>query len=351
MGGLFDLDSLKKNLANLKQKTTDQNLWDNPEEAQVLLKKQSNIQDTISKYEDIFHEDSSIRELFELAVQEDNKEVIDDIYKSIKELTSKVQELKIECLFSAEADSMDCFLNINAGAGGTESHDWAEMLQRMYLRFVEKHDFKAEIIDILQGEEAGIKSVTYKITGVNAFGWLKHESGVHRLVRISPFNAAGKRQTSFASVWVYPKVDDTINIEIKESDCRIDTYRASGAGGQHVNTTDSAVRITHIPTGIVVQCQNDRSQHKNKAEAFSMLKARLYEIELQKKESAIEAENAKKTDNSWGNQIRSYVLHPYKMVKDHRTNLETRSTDKVLDGELDDFILAMLAKQSKDRSV
>lgn len=350
MGGLFDLEALNKQLSSIKEKTNNPNLWDDPQEAQQLLKKQTSLQDLLKKNEFILAENKACVELFELAILEDDQEILKDIDKSIIALEKKVHELKIQCLFSGEADSNDCFLEIHAGAGGTESHDWAEMLQRMYLRFAEKHDFKAEIIDILTGEEAGIKSATYKISGVNAFGWLKNESGVHRLVRISPFNAAGKRQTSFASVWVYPKVDDNINIEIKESECRIDTYRASGAGGQHVNTTDSAVRITHIPTGIVVQCQNDRSQHKNKAEAFSMLKARLYEQELQKREDAAKMENAKKTDNSWGNQIRSYVLHPYQMAKDHRTDTETSATANVLDGEIDEFIFAMLTKQSRNRS-
>lgn len=282
-------------------------------------------------------------------MSDEDKSLLDDIDSDVKKLLQEVNDLKVSCLFSSEADRMSCFININAGAGGTESHDWAEMLQRMILRFCERHEFKYEVVDILQGEEAGIKSATYKITGVNAFGWLKSESGVHRLVRISPFNAAGKRQTSFASIWVYPKIDDTIDVDIKESDCRIDTFRASGAGGQHVNTTDSAVRITHIPTGIVVQCQSDRSQHKNKAEAFSMLKSRIYEKELEKKEEKLREENAKKTDNSWGNQIRSYVLHPYRMVKDHRTNCETSDTEDVLDGEIDNFILSMLTKQSRER--
>lgn len=350
LGGLFDLGSLRNTLASLKEESDNPNLWDDQQRAQNLLKKQTQIQNLLNKYEHIISEDKSTRELYSMALFEQDEEVLQDIENSVRALIEEVKSLKIDCLFSSETDGMSCFVNINAGAGGTESHDWAEMLQRMILRFCERHKFKTEIIDVLQGEEAGIKSATYKVSGENAFGWLKNESGVHRLVRMSPFNAAGKRQTSFASIWVYPKIDDTVNVDLKESDCRIDTYRASGAGGQHVNTTDSAVRITHIPTGIVVQCQNDRSQHKNKAEAFSMLRSRIYELEIKKKEDKIKEQNSKKTDNSWGNQIRSYVLHPYRMIKDHRTNHETSATEDILDGEIDDFILSMLTKQSRERS-
>ncbi len=351
MRGLFDLNAIKEELKTTKELTNNPNLWDNQSEAQKLLKKQNILQELVNKYDSIQQDYQTCKEMLILLDSDADISMFEELEQYIKILAENVKNLKLECLFSGEVDANNCFLEIHAGAGGTESHDWAEMLQRMYLRFAERHDFNAEIIDMLQGEEAGIKSVTYKISGYNAFGWLKAESGVHRLVRISPFNAAGKRQTSFASVWVYPEIDDSIEIEINEGDCRIDTYRASGAGGQHVNTTDSAVRITHKPTGIVVQCQNDRSQHKNKAEAFSMLKARLYEFELRKREDAANVENAKKTDNSWGNQIRSYVLHPYRMVKDHRTSFETSSTDDVLDGEIDGFILAMLTEQSRKRGI
>lgn len=257
-------------------------------------------------------------------------------------LASLVHRLEIECLFSGEADSKDCFFEVHAGAGGTESHDWAEMLLRMYYRWAEKHKFKVELIDKVNGEEAGIKSVTIKIIGKNAYGYCKSENGVHRLVRLSPFNAAGKRQTSFASVFSYPVLTDDINIEINEKDLRIDTYRSSGAGGQHVNTTDSAVRITHIPTSTVVQCQNDRSQHKNRAEAMSMLKAKLYEAELRNRQEKVDALNKSKTEIGWGHQIRSYVLHPYKMVKDLRTDYETSDTTSVLDGDLDNFMFSYL---------
>lgn len=257
-------------------------------------------------------------------------------------MAKDLKQLEINCLFSGEADNKECFLEIHAGAGGTESHDWAQMLLRMYLRWAEKHRFKVSFIDQIAGEEAGIKSVTIKIKGMNAYGFCKSENGVHRLVRLSPFNSAGKRQTSFASVFSFPVLTDDINIEINEKDLRIDTYRASGAGGQHVNTTDSAVRITHLPTSIAVQCQNDRSQHKNKAEAMSMLKARLYEVELRKAQEKINQLNQAKTEIGWGHQIRSYVLHPYRMVKDLRTNHETGDTDSVLDGDLDEFMLSYL---------
>ncbi len=267
---------------------------------------------------------------------------MEELEKELSTLAKTVKKLEIECLFSGEADNKECFLEIHAGAGGTESHDWAQMLLRMYLRWAENHRFKIEFIDQIAGEEAGIKSVTLKIHGKNAYGYCKCENGVHRLVRLSPFNAAGKRQTSFASVFSFPVLTDDINIEINEKDLRIDTFRSSGAGGQHVNTTDSAVRITHLPTSIAVQCQNDRSQHKNKAEAMSMLKARLYEIELRNRQEKVDALNKTKTEIGWGHQIRSYVLHPYQMVKDLRTDHETSDTSGVLDGDLDEFMMEYL---------
>lgn len=282
-------------------------------------------------------------ELAEMAEAEGDNALLDDTETALLELNKVAEKFETECLFSGEADSNNCFLEINAGAGGTESHDWASMMLRMYLRFAERMNFKTETINIISGEEAGIKSATIKIKGVGAYGWFKTESGVHRLVRISPYNAAGKRMTSFASAWVYPEIDDDINIEIDLSDLRIDTYRASGAGGQHVNTTDSAVRITHVPTNIVVQCQNDRSQHKNKAECMKMLKARLFEVELKKREEALDSTNSEKTEIGWGHQIRSYVLQPYQMVKDLRTNHETADTSGVLDGDLEKFISSSLA--------
>ncbi len=284
-------------------------------------------------------------ELLAMAELENDQATILDAEKSIGEIASQAQKLKMEALLSGEADANDCFLEIHPGAGGTESQDWAEMLLRMYLRWAEKHGFKVELVEETAGDEAGIKSATLKITGRFAYGWAKTESGVHRLVRMSPFNAAGKRQTSFASAWVFPVVDDNIEIEILDKDLRIDTYRASGAGGQHINKTDSAIRITHIPTNIVVQCQTSRSQHRNRAEAFAMLRSRLYERELAIREAKANAVNASKSDNSWGNQIRSYVLQPYQMVKDLRTDFETSDTAGVLDGNLDGFMIAALTER------
>ena len=254
------------------------------------------------------------------------------------------RRLQLESLLSGEADANDCFLEVHAGAGGTESQDWAEMLLRMYMRWAEAHGYKLEWIEESPGEEAGVKSATVRIIGQNAYGWLRTESGVHRLVRISPFDSQSRRHTSFASVWVYPVVDDSIHVDIQDKDLRIDTYRASGAGGQHVNRTDSAVRITHLPTNIVVQCQNDRSQHRNRAQAMTMLRARLYELELQKRRDAAEAEAAGKSDIGWGHQIRSYVLQPYQMVKDLRTDVEKGNAQGVLDGDIDAFLEAALAQ-------
>lgn len=265
------------------------------------------------------------------------------------QVAEEVRQLEIESLLSGEADANDCFLEIHAGAGGTESQDWAQMLLRMYIRWAEKRRYKVELIDEMSGEEAGIKGATIKIMGHNAYGWAKTESGVHRLVRISPFDSNARRHTSFASVWVYPVVDDKIEVQVLDKDLRVDTFRASGAGGQHVNKTDSAIRITHLPTNIVVQCQSSRSQHKNRAEAMSMLKSRLYEHELKKREAEADALQATKTDNSWGHQIRSYVLHPYQMVKDLRTDVETSDTGGVLDGALDHFMSAALAARVKGK--
>jgi len=261
-------------------------------------------------------------------------------------LRDRTAKMELETLLSGEADGNGCYVEINAGAGGTESQDWAEMLLRMYQRWAESHDCTVEIIEISAGEEAGIKSGTIKVIGENAYGWLKTESGVHRLVRISPYDSAARRHTSFASAWVYPVIDDSIDIEIVDKDLRVDTYRASGAGGQHINKTDSAVRITHLPTGIVVQCQSDRSQHKNRAAAHRMLRSRLYELELQKREEKAQEQQAGKTDIGWGHQIRSYVLHPYQMVKDLRTNVETSNTSAVLDGDIDGFLSAALAARA-----
>jgi len=282
-------------------------------------------------------------ELIELGTAEGDDEIVKEAENALRETLKDARSAQVETLLSGEADGNDCYLEIHSGAGGTESQDWANMLLRMYTRWAERRKFKIEVMEMHDGEEAGIKSATIKVTGHNAYGWLKTESGVHRLVRISPYDSAARRHTSFSSAWVYPVVDDTINIEINESDLKVDTYRSSGAGGQHVNTTDSAIRITHIPSGIIVACQQERSQHKNRATAMAMLKARLYEVELQKREEAANAESAAKTDVGWGHQIRSYVLQPYQMVKDLRTGHETSNTGAVLDGDLDDFMEASLA--------
>jgi len=284
-------------------------------------------------------------ELIELGEAEGDAQLVKDAEASLNDLKARAGLLQVETLLSGEADANDCYVEIHSGAGGTESQDWASMLLRMYTRWAERRKFKVETIELHAGEEAGIKSATLQISGHNAYGWLKTESGVHRLVRISPYDSAARRHTSFSSAWVYPVIDDTINIEINESDLKVDTYRASGAGGQHVNTTDSAIRITHVPTGIVVACQAERSQHKNRATAMAMLKARMYEAELQKREEAANALSASKTDIGWGHQIRSYVLQPYQMVKDLRTGKESNQPSEVLDGGIDMFVEAALAQR------
>ena len=290
-------------------------------------------------------------ELAELGEMDNDEELIEaaaQALKTVKEISGKAE---LEALLSGEADGNDCFVEIHPGAGGTEAQDWAEMVLRMYTRWANAHGMKTEIIEEQSGEEAGIKSATIKVKGTNAYGWLKTESGVHRLVRISPFDSSARRHTSFASVWVFPEIDDTVEIDLNESDCRVDTYRASGAGGQHVNKTDSAVRITHEPTGIVVQCQNDRSQHKNRATAWDMLRSRLYEAEMQRREAEAQESADNRSDIGWGHQIRSYVLQPYQMVKDLRTGETSSSPDKVLDGEIDAFISAALAQRVTGEAV
>jgi len=284
-------------------------------------------------------------EMLELGEMEEDAEIIKESEQSIIDFHQKSERLRIESLLSGEADSNDCFVEIHAGAGGTEAQDWALMLQRLYLRWADAHQYKIQWMEEVSGDEAGIKSCTFKVIGHQAYGWLKTETGVHRLVRISPYDSNARRHTSFASIAIYPYIDENFEIDIEEKDLRIDTYRASGAGGQHVNTTDSAIRITHIPTGIVVQCQNDRSQHRNKAQAMNMLRARLYESELKRKEEEAQAEKAAKSEIGWGHQIRSYVLHPYQMVKDLRTSVETGNTQAVLDGDIDMFLEAALAEK------
>lgn len=298
--------------------------------------------DAVSEISD---EVADLKELSELAEEEGDEASLEELIGLLKALAGRAAKSETEALLSGEADRNNCFLEIHPGAGGTESNDWAAMLLRMYVRWAQKSGYKVDVIDEQPGEEAGVKSATLQVKGHNAYGWLKTESGVHRLVRISPYDSNARRHTSFASVWVYPVIDDRIEIEVNESDCRIDTFRASGAGGQHVNTTDSAVRITHLPTNIVVQCQNERSQHKNRATAWNMLRARLYEVELQKREEEAQAAASSKTDIGWGHQIRSYVLQPYQMVKDLRTQVESPSPDDVLDGDIERFITAALAQR------
>ncbi len=315
-----------------------QGFWDDQESARRTLRDRNYLDKSIKGVVSLKQDLKSCIELIDMAEQASDLQLLSEAESLLQDLSKIVLEKEIDCMLSHEADQNDAFLEVHSGAGGTESDDWASMLFRMYSRWAERHKYKVSIVHSMPGESAGIKSATIKIEGENAYGWLKTESGVHRLVRISPFNSAGKRHTSFASVHVYPVVDDNIEVAINETDLRIDTYRSSGAGGQHVNTTDSAVRITHIPTGIVVRCQNNRSQHRNKEECMAMLKSRLYELELRIKEEKLNQQNKSKTEIGWGHQIRSYVLHPYKMVKDSRTSYQEGDTDAVLDGKIDNFI-------------
>ena len=308
------------------------------------MKEKKNIDLLISSYKESKKEEKDLYDIFLLANEENNKQIIDETLKKFKNLKKVVKKIEIKCFLSNENDNLDSYLEFHAGAGGTESQDWAEMLRRMYMKWASNKGYNIELINEHRGDEAGIKSSIIKISGDYIYGFLKSESGIHRLVRISPFDSGARRHTSFASVWVYPVINENIDIEISEKDLRIDTYRSSGAGGQHVNTTDSAVRITHIPTKIVVQCQNERSQHKNKETCINMLKARLYEFELQKREKESENIENSKSDIGWGHQIRSYVLHPYRMVKDSRTNYESTNPDKVLDGDIDNFLENSLYK-------
>jgi len=332
-------------LDELNAASEDPELWNDPSRAQKMMRERQQLDDGISGVKHLEQDLADNIELIELGEMEDDTSVVDDAEQALRGLKDKVNALQLNSLLSGEADGNDSYIEINSGAGGTESQDWASMMLRMYRRWAEKRGYKVELLEYHDGEEAGIKSATLLIKGENAYGWLKTESGVHRLVRISPYDSQARRHTSFSSAWVYPVVDDSIDIDINESDCRIDTYRASGAGGQHVNTTDSAVRITHQPTGIVVQCQSERSQHKNRATAWSMLKARLYEAELKKREEAANVEQAGKTEIGWGHQIRSYVLQPYQLVKDLRTGTESTSPQDVLDGDLDRFMEAALAQR------
>ena len=322
----------------------DANFWQNKSTAQKVVKEKKLHEDIISSHSSSVKELMELNDLYELAVDENNQSIINETLKNIENLKLKAKKNETKCFLSNETDSLDCYIEIHAGAGGTESQDWAEMLRRMYMKWAANKKFKSQLISEHKGDEAGIKSSTIKIEGDYIYGWLKSESGVHRLVRISPFDSGARRHTSFASVWVYPMVDENINIEIIEKDLRIDTYRSSGAGGQHVNTTDSAVRVTHLPTKIVVQCQNERSQHKNKETCMNMLKARLYDFKIKKREQESKNLESSKSEIGWGHQIRSYVLHPYRLVKDNRTNHESSNPDKVLNGEINDFLESSLYK-------
>ena len=320
-------------------------MWDNPAEAQKLMRERQMLEDNITSIEALSRALDDNVGLIELGEEEGDEEVVAEAETAIRSLKGEIAARQMANLLAGEADANDAYVEIHSGAGGTESQDWASMLVRMYTRWAERRGMKVELLELHDGEEAGIKSATLLVKGLNAYGWLKTESGVHRLVRISPFDSNARRHTSFASVWVYPVIDDSIDIDIVESDVRVDTYRASGAGGQHVNTTDSAVRLTHLPTGIVVSCQQERSQHKNRAKAWDMLRARLYEAELKKREEAANATAASKSEIGWGHQIRSYVLQPYQLVKDLRTGLENTNPQGVLDGDLDAFMEASLSQK------
>ena len=345
----LDWETAPHRLEELNAMSEDPDLWNDPVRAQKVMRDRQVLSDAIDGYTTLAQDLADQRDLIQMGEAEDDAEIVAEAEAALGKLRDVAAQKEIEALLDGEADGNDTFLEVNAGAGGTESCDWAAMLARMYVRWAESHGYKVEMMAESAGEEAGIKSVTYQIKGLNAYGWLKGESGVHRLVRISPFDSAARRHTSFSSVWVYPVVDENIEIEIPSNDIRIDTYRSSGAGGQHVNTTDSAVRITHLPTNIVVT-SSEKSQHQNRANAMAALKSRLYEMELRRRNDAITAAHEAKGDAGWGNQIRSYVLQPYQMVKDLRTNVETSDSAGVLDGDLDRFMAATLAQQVTGKS-
>ncbi len=347
----LDWERALRRLDELNARVQDPTLWDDPKEAQKISREQKQLESAVNTVNEISAEMGDAVEFIEMGEAEGEESIVNDGLASLEKLAKRADADKVQALLSGEADANDTYLEIHAGAGGTESQDWAEMLFRMYTRWAERRGFKVETVEYQAGEQAGIKSATLLIKGENAYGYAKTESGVHRLVRISPYDSAAKRHTSFSSVWVYPVIDDDIDIEINPADLKIDTYRASGAGGQHVNTTDSAVRITHQPTGIVVASQNDRSQHKNRATAMNMLKARLFEREMAEREAAASGEYQEKSDIGWGHQIRSYVLQPYQMVKDLRTGVTSSSPDKVLDGEIDEYISAALAQKVTGETV
>jgi len=347
----LDWDRALRRLDELNARVEDPKLWDNPKEAEAVMRERRRLEAAIGAVNAISGEMADAVEFIEMGEAEGDDAIVNEGHASLAALAVRADADKVQALLAGEADGNDAYLEVHAGAGGTESQDWAEMLQRMYTRWAERHGYKVELVDYHGGEAAGIKSCTLLIKGENAYGFAKTESGVHRLVRISPYDSSARRHTSFSSVWVYPVIDDDIDIDINPSDLKIDTYRASGAGGQHVNTTDSAVRITHVPSGIIVASQNDRSQHKNRATAMNMLKARLYETELAKREAVTAGEYAAKTEIGWGHQIRSYVLQPYQLVKDLRTGVTSTAPDDVLDGALDPFMAAALSQRVSGEKV
>jgi peptide chain release factor 2 len=343
-GGVFDLDGKQKRVAELNQVTSQPEFWNDGEKAQSILKEQSSLRGIIDSWEKHKTDLEEARFFLDVAKDEKSEEALGEAAVKVAEVTQAMAETELAQILGGPDDRRNAIVTLHPGAGGTEAQDWAEILLRMYLRWCDRRGYRKEILEYQPGEEAGVKSVTFTVEGDYAYGYLKAEAGIHRLVRISPFDANSRRHTSFASVFVYPEVDDDIKVEIDEADLRIDTYRSSGAGGQHVNKTDSAVRITHNPTGIVVACQNERSQHKNRAMAMKILKSRLYELEIEKQKEKMETYHKTKKDIAWGSQIRSYVLHPYRLVKDHRTNIEVGNADAVLDGDIDRFIQGYLLK-------
>jgi len=344
--GIFDIENKEKKLDEIGKMMSEPNFWDSNGENQKILKERASILDAITPWKQEQKELEEMDILLHLAEEQNDEREAQELLKKIQQSEEVIKQMEFQRMLGGEHDLRNAIVSINAGAGGTEAQDWSEMLLRMYLRWSERRGFQPEIIDILAGEEAGIKNVTFTVNGPYAFGYLKAETGIHRLVRISPYDAGARRHTSFASVFVIPEVPEDIVIAIDEKDLKIDTYRSSGAGGQHVNKTDSAVRITHLPTGIVVQCQNERSQHKNKAMALKILKARLYEKEIKEKEEALEEMHSTKKEIAWGSQIRSYIMHPYKMVKDHRTNKVVHDVDRVMDGDITEFMEAYLLTAS-----
>lgn len=341
-GGIFDVPAKKERVAELEAEIAQPDFWDRGEQAQELLKERTNLQKIVEDWEGAASQLEDIQVLIELGEESEDQDALDEVNALLPDLESLLGRMEFARMLSGPHDANNALLSINAGAGGTEAQDWADIVLRMYLRYCERKGFKTEFTDYQPADEAGIKSATFTVTGDFAYGYLKAEVGIHRLVRISPYDSNARRHTSFCSVFVFPELDDSVEIEIEEKDLKVDTYRASGAGGQHINKTDSAIRITHIPSGIIVACQNERSQHKNRATALKQLKARLYEMEMRKKEEEAASFSENKKDISWGSQIRSYVLHPYRMVKDHRTGHEVGNTDAVLDGDLDAFVEAFL---------